>query len=447
MATILTERADTAASAAQGQAMAEAVKAGHREYLFPCETRLYEDPLVLASGSGTWVTDVTGREYLDLFAGILTTSVGHANPEVVERVQRQLETLGHTSTLYLTENEVEMARALASIAPPGLKRTFFTNSGTEAIETAVLLACVYTGRTDIIALRYSYSGRSTLATNLTGHGGWRPLTSSLVAVKHTLSPYSYRCPFKQPCDESCLDAFIRDLEEVIITTTNGKPAAFLAETIQGVGGYVVPPAGYFQRVAEVIHKYGGLLIIDEVQTGFGRTGNQWFGIQHWGVSPDIMVMAKGIANGFPVAATMTRDEIAASWTARTISTFGGNPVGMAAALATHDIMVRENVPARAQQRGAQLRAGLEALQQQHPWMGEVRGMGLMQAIECVEDRRTKTPSPAKAKRLLEAAKAEGVLIGIGGMHGHVIRIGPSLLISEAEVSEGLDRLSRACSRV
>jgi 4-aminobutyrate aminotransferase len=427
--------------------LAESVKAGHREYLYPCETRLYEDPLVLASGQGTWVTDVNGREYLDLFAGILTTSVGHCHPEVVERVQQQLATLGHTSTLYLTENEVAMARALSSIAPPELKRTFFTNSGTEAIETAVLLACVHTGRTDIIALRYSYSGRSLLATNLTGHGGWRPLTSSLFAVKHTLSPYSYRCPFKQPCDESCLDAFINDLEEVIITTTNGKPAAFLAETIQGVAGYVVPPPGYFQRVAEVIHKYGGLLIIDEVQTGFGRTGNAWFGIEHWGVSPDIMVMAKGIANGFPVAATMTRDEIAASWTAKTISTFGGNPVGMAAALATHDVMVREKVPHLAAERGAQLRAGLDALQQSYGWIGEVRGMGLMQAIEVVEDRRSKTPSPSRAKRLLEAAKAEGALIGIGGLHGHVIRIGPSLLISEEETAEGIARLARAAARV
>ncbi len=427
--------------------LGQAVKAGNRQFLFPCETRLYEDPLVLVRGSGAWVTDAEGREYLDLFSGILTTSVGHCNPEVVERVSQQLETLGHTSTLYLSENEVEAARALAAIAPGRLNRTFFTNSGTEAIETAVMLACVYTGRSDIIALRYSYSGRSALATNLTAQGGWRPLTSSLFAVKHTLSPYAYRCPFRQPCDETCTDAFVRDLEEVILTTTSGKPAAFLAETIQGVAGYVVPPPGYFQRVAEIIHRHGGLLIIDEVQTGFGRTGDHWFGIEHWGVEPDIMVMAKGIANGFPVGATMTRDEIAQSWTAKTISTFGGNPVSMAATLATQEIMVRENVPARAAERGRQLRAGLEALQQRHAWIGDVRGMGLMQALELVEDRRTKTPSGARAKRLLEAARAEGTLIGIGGLHGHVLRIGPSLLITEAEMAEGLARLERACRRV
>jgi alanine-glyoxylate transaminase / (R)-3-amino-2-methylpropionate-pyruvate transaminase len=420
---------------------------GNAEYLYPCETRLYRDPLILVRGRGAWVEAEDGSEYLDLFSGILTTSVGHCNPEVVSRVQQQVETLGHTSTLYLTENEIEMAAALSRMAPGRLDRTFFTNSGTEAIETAVLLACMHTGRTDIIALRYGYSGRSTLATNLTAQAGWRPLTSSLFPVKHTLSPYAYRCPFRQPCDESCVDALANDLEETILTTTNGKPAAFLAETIQGVAGYVVPPPGYFQRVAEIIRRYGGLLIIDEVQTGFGRTGDKWFGIEHWGVEPDIMVMAKGIANGFPVAATMTRDEIAESWKAKTISTFGGNSVGMAAALATNEIMVRENVPARAAARGEQLRAGLDMLSEKHEWIGDVRGMGLMQALELVEDRGTKAPSPGKAKQLLEAAKAEGLLIGIGGLHGHIIRIGPSLLITEEEIAAGIDRLARACDRV
>ena len=424
---------------------AESVRAGSAAHLFPCESRLYAEPLVLVEGKGVLVSDATGREYLDLFSGILTTSVGHCHAEVVARVQEQVARLGHTSTLYLTENEVEMAKALAAIAPGRLDRTFFTNSGTEAIETAVMLACVHTGRTDIIALRYGYSGRSTMATNLTAHGGWRPMASSLFPVKHALSPYTYRCPFKQPCDESCVDAFIHDLEEVIQTTTNGQPAAFLAETIQGVAGYVVPPAGYFERAAEVIHRYGGLLIIDEVQAGFGRTGDHWFGIEHWGVEPDIMVMAKGIANGFPVAATMTRGEIAKSWTAKTISTFGGNPVGMAAALATHDVMVREDVPARAAERGRQLREGLDALAARHGWIGEVRGMGLMQAIELVSDAKAKTPDGARAKALLEAAKDEGLLIGVGGMHGHVIRIGPSLLISESEITDALARLERACT--
>jgi 4-aminobutyrate aminotransferase-like enzyme len=209
----------------------------------------------------------------------------------------------------------------------------------------------------------------------------------------------------------------------------------------------VPPRGYFQRAAEIIHRYGGLLIIDEVQAGFGRTGDHWFGIEHWGVEPDIMVMAKGIANGAPVGATITTDEIAASWTAKTLATYGGNPVSMAAAEATLDVMVREDVPARAAARGAQLRAGLDRLAAEHAWIGEVRGMGLMQGLELVTDRQSKTADPRRAAALLEAAKAEGLLIGLGGLQGQVIRIGPSLLVTEAEIDDGLERLARACAVV
>ena len=431
----------------QRTADAAAVRAGQTEFLFPCAAPYYQEPLVLVRAEGVWVTDAEGREFLDLFSGILTTGLGHCNPDVIERVHEQLRTLGHTSTLYLSENPVEAARRLANIAPGRLKRTFFTNSGTEAVETAVMLACMFTGRSEIIALRHGYSGRSVLATNLTAHAPWRPLPTSVPGIKHIVAPYPYRCAFGSPCDDRCVDAFARDLEEVIQTTTNGKPAAFIAETIQGVGGYIVPPPGYFQRMAEVIRAHGGLFICDEVQTGFGRTGDHWFGIEHWGVEPDIMVMAKGIANGFPVAATMTRDEIAESWTAKTISTFGGNPVGMAAVIATNEVMVRENVPARAAERGTQLRAGMDELAESHAWIGEVRGMGLMQAMELVEDRTTKAPSPRRARALLEAAKEEGLLIGAGGLNGHVIRIGPSLLITEEEVAEALARLQRACARV
>ena len=424
-----------------------AVKAGFREYLFPCAPPYYADPLVLVEGQGARVIDSEGDEFLDFFSGILTTALGHCHPEVVERVREQLGTLGHISTLYLGENQVEMAKRLAAIAPGKLSRSFFTNSGTEAVETAVMVACMYTGRSEVIALRHGYSGRSMLAANLTAHAAWRPLASSIPGITHVMAPYPYRCPFKSPCDESCIDKFGDDLEDAIQTTTSGKPAAFLAETIQGVGGYVVPPPGYFQRAAEIIHSYGGLFICDEVQAGFGRTGGKWFGIEHWDVEPDIMVMAKAIANGFPLGATITRDEIAEAWTAKTISTFGGNPVAMAAGIATNDVMVREDTPGRSAVRGEQFRRGLEALQQEHAWIGEVRGMGLMQALELVEDPQTKEPSPKKGKLLLEATKEEGLLLGVGGLHGNVIRMGPSMLISEDEIAEGLERLGRACARV
>ncbi len=435
------------ASAADTIERSSEVLAGQREFVFPAVKPLYDEPLVLVEGEGVRVRDADGHEYLDLFAGILTTSVGHCNPTVVGRVQEQMARLGHTSTLYVTEPQVEAARRLADIAPGELSQTFFTNSGTEAIETAIHMAFLHTGRSEIIALRQAYHGRSFLATNITGHHAWRPLATSFPGIKHALTPYPYRCPFKEPCDETCTEAFARDVEDVIRTATNGRPAAFIAESIMGVGGYIVPPPGYFARVAEIIRSYGGLFIADEVQSGFGRSGRKWFAIEHWGVEPDIMVMAKGIANGMPVAATITRPDIAASWKGKTISTFGGNPVSMAAASATLQVMVEEDVPSRAQVRGNELWSGLMDLYAHYPWIGEVRGMGLMQAMELVEERATKEPAPAIAKSLLEAAKDEGLLIGVGGLHGHVIRIGPSLLITEEEVSEGLERLRRACQRV
>ena len=407
---------------------------------------MYQSPIALTEGQGVWVRDAEGKEYLDFFAGILTTSLGHCHPEVVARVQEQVGRLGHVSTLYMNEPHIRAAKALGDISPGNLSSTFFTNSGTEAVETAIMLAQQYTGQSEVVALRLSYSGRSAVSTSLTGQAKWRPLTSGVSFVRHARAPYPYRGPERMD-EEEMAALFAEDIEEVILTTTNGRPAALFAETIMGVGGFIVPPKGYFQKAAEIVRKYGGLFIADEVQTGFGRTGRHWFGIEHWGVEPDIMVMAKGIANGMPVGATITRPEIAEAWSMKTISTFGGNPVSMAAADATLGVMRREDVPARSAARGAQLRAGLEALQASNPWMGDVRGMGLMQAIEVVEDPASKKPSPEKTQKLLEAAKEEGLLLGLGGINGNVIRIGPSMLITEEEVAEALVRLGRAAERV
>lgn len=423
------------------------IVAGQREYLLPAMLHMYSEPLPLAEGKGVRVRDADGREYLDLFSGILTTSIGHCHPRIAERVTEQMNRLGHVSTLYATDVQVEAARRLAAIAPGDLKRTFFTNSGTEAIETALMMACLHTGRSEIIALRMAYHGRSFMATNVTAHASWRPLATRVAGIHHTLAPYTYRCPFKTPCDETCAEAFARDLEEVIVTSTNGQPAAFIAETIMGVGGYVVPPPGYFQRVAEIIRGFGGLLIIDEVQAGFGRTGRHWFGIEHHGVVPDIMVMAKGIAGGLPVGATITTDQIATSWKGKTISTFGGNPVCMAAMCATLEVMEEEDVPANATARGAELRSGLLALQERYPWIGDVRGMGLMQALEIVEDPVGKKPDAKRTHALLEACRDHGLLLGQGGMWGHCVRIGPSMLVTADEIAEGLEKLGRACAAV
>ncbi len=402
---------------------------------------LYAEPLVLVEAEGVRARGADGREYLDLFAGILTTSIGHCHPRVVAAVRDQVGRLGHTSNLYVTEPYVAAAERLVDLAPEGLSQVMFTNSGTEAVETALMLAQMYTQRSEIIGLRLGYSGRSTLASSLTGQAQWKPLPA-VASVRHAIAPYPYR-----HADGHNVDRYIDELVEVIETTTTGRPAALLVETIQGVGGYIVPPPEYHTRAAEVIRAYGGVFVCDEVQVGFGRTGERWFGIEHWDVQPDIMVVAKGVANGFPVGGTLARDEIAAAWTGLTFSTFGGSPVSMVAASATMDVMVEENTPARSAKRGRQMREGLEALQRDHPWIGDVRGMGLMLALELVEDPATKEPSARLGKALLEAAREEGVLIGLGGMGGHVIRIGPSMLISREEVTEGVERLRRACARV
>ena len=336
------------------------VNAAQEAYIFPCVRMLYDEPLHIQEAKGTRVTDSSGKTYLDMFAGILSTSLGHCHSGVNEHIHRQIDVLGHTSTLYMTDNQVLAAQKLAKLAPGRLQTSMFVNSGSEAIDAAIKLAKQHTGSNEIIALRYGYSGASLLSTHLTGHAAWRTGYAGIAGITHAMGPYSYRSPFG---DDEAVNAekFAQDLEEVILTTTSGKPAAFIAETIQGVGGFIVPPRGYFQRAAAIIRKYGGLFICDEVQAGFGRTGDNWFGIEHWETEPDIMVMAKGIANGYPVGALITRPDIAASWTRKTISTFGGNPVCMAAAEATMDIMIQEDVPLRASERGRQLRKGLENL--------------------------------------------------------------------------------------
>ncbi|WP_428269586.1 aspartate aminotransferase family protein [Haliangium sp.] len=422
------------------------VRDKHSELLFPCVANYYEEPVVITRAEGTRVHDLDGREFIDFFGGILTVSLGHCQPEVVKAVSEQMGRLGHTSTLYPTENMVSVAERLARLSPGALKKSFFTNSGTEADETAVMLAKLHTGGQEIIALRHGYSGRSLLAVNLTAHSNYRLIPSQIPGIKHAPAPYCYRCPFglEYPsCDVRCA----HDLDELIRTTTCGRPAAFLAEPIQGVGGFVTPPKEYFQIAVGIVRKYGGLFICDEVQTGFGRTGGKWFGIEHWGVEPEIMTCAKGIANGMPVGATIATEEVANSWTGSTISTFGGNPVSMAATEATLTVMEESDMPARADKLGLILRDSLLAMQEKYPFIGDVRGMGLMQAVEVVADRKSKEPAPAKVNALMEETKKEGLLIGKGGLYGNTLRLAPPMLIEQDELVEACARLDRAFSRI
>jgi len=415
----------------------------HKDYLFPSVANYYKEPLVIERGEGSYVYDVEGNKYLDFFGGILTVSVGHCNPKVSDKIAEQTHKLQHTSTLYPNENIVSLAEKLAEITPGKLQKSFFTNSGTEANETAVFFARQYTKNQEVIALRHGYSGRSMLAMSLTAHSSWRH-GNSQGGIKHAVSPYCYRCPFGLDypnCELKCAT----DIEELILTTTTGEIAAFMAEPIQGVGGFITPPKEYFKTVLPIIKKYGGVFICDEVQTGFGRTGKRMFGIQHWEVEPDIMTSAKGIANGVPLGVTMARTEIADSFTGLTISTFGGNPVSMAAALATIQVIEEENLVQNAYEVGGFLREGLESLKEKYPAIGDVRGMGLMQALEFVGEN--KTPDPIAVNNLFEEMRKEKVLIGKGGLYGNVVRIAPPLNITKSEVDDFLKCLDNSLSRV
>lgn len=413
----------------------------HKKYLFPSVANFYEEPTVLVEGKGTRVRDLDGRDYLDFFGGILTVSVGHANEDVTKAAIAQLQRLSHVSTLYPTIPIVELAERLARITPGKLEKCFFTASGTEADETAFVMAQVATGNQELVALRHGYSGRSVLAQSLTAHAAYRAVPTQVAAVKHAHSPYCYRCPFKMTYP-SCGVACATDIEELIKTTTTGRVAGMLAEPIQGVGGFITPPKEYFEVAAEIVRRYGGVFISDEVQTGFGRTGKMW-GIEQYGVEPDMMTMAKGIANGLPLAAVVATPAVADSFTKATISTFGGNPVSCAASNAVIDVIERDGLVDNAAKMGALLREGLEKLQKRFPRViGDVRGMGLMQALELVADetKQDRTPNPNAVRALLEETKKRGLLIGKGGLHGNVVRISPPLNVTKDEIDEAIEKL-------
>ncbi|MGH7568873.1 MAG: aspartate aminotransferase family protein [Gemmatimonadales bacterium] len=424
----------------------QTVRAKHKEFLFPCVANYYEEPVVLTEGKGASVQDADGREYLDFFGGILTLGIGHSHPDFVARIQEQVARLTHTATVYPNREVVRVAERLARLTPGKLKKSFFTTSGTEADETAIILAKIYTGQQEVIALRHSYAGRSMNAIAITGQAPWRVLPTQVAGIKHALSPYCYRCPLGLEYP-SCGVKCAQDIEELIRTETTGRPAALIAEPIQGAGGFITPPKEYFEIAVGIVRQHGGLFICDEVQTGWGRTGDHWCGIEHWGVEPEIMTFAKSVANGFPVGATIATEQVANAFTGLSLSTFGGNAISMAAVDATLDVMERENTPRRSAERGRQLRERLDGFQRTFPFIGDVRGMGLMQALELVEDRKTKAPAPQKTLALMEAAKRHGLLIGKGGLYGNVIRIAPSMLVTAAEVDDGCRRLEQALAEV
>ena len=417
----------------QKTTVSEAVRK-HKEFLFPAVATYYQEPVALVKGEGEYVWDDAGNKYLDCFGGVLTVSVGHANPKINAAIIEQVNKIAHTSTLYANENQSNLAEKLAEITPGDLKKSFFTSTGTEADDTAILAAKLATGRHEIIVLRHSYSGRSATALSSIGHSTWKPIASQVAGVVHAPAPYCYRCPFKleyPSCDLACA----KDIKELIQTTTTGEIAAFMAEPILGVGGFIVPPPEYFEIAYGIAREHGGLCISDEVQTGWGRTGDKWFGIEQWNVTPDIMTSAKGMANGAPIGWTIATPEVADKFPGITFATFGGNPVSTAAAIAVIKMIEDEDLRTNCKIVGDYLHEKLCGLQEKYEIIGDVRGMGLMHGIELVVDRKTKEPNSQAVLKVFEETKKQGVLIGKGGLYGNVIRTGMMLNSTKDNVDE------------
>src|SRR5438477_4325927 len=423
---------------------AKELRRKQKEFLFPNVSTYYDEPIVVESAKGLTVRDVDGKEYLDFFGGILTVSVGHCHPRVTEAVIEQQKKLVHVSTLYPTLPQLELAEKLVELRPLREQaKVFFTDAGTEANETAVAVAREATGRHELVVLRHNYAGRGTLALSMMGNKHYRPRTQSEVpGIRFAHAPYCYLCDFglKYP---DCGIACAKDLKSLIETTNDGEIAAFMAEPILGVGGFITPPKEYFEVAVPLARSAGGLFIADEVQTAWGRTGGKWWGVQQYGVEPDIVTSAKGMANGQPIGLTLAKASIADKAKYANISTFGASPISMAAAIATLKVIEEEKLLFNTQMMGKALRDGLESLQERFQGIGDVRGMGLMQAIELVKDRGSKEPDPQGTNRLMEATRKRGLLIGKGGLYGNALRIAPPMVVNKGQIDDAIRLLGEA----
>ncbi len=418
-----------------------AVRAAH---LMPLPGPMFAKPIQIVEGKMQFLYDENGKEYLDGFAGVATVSIGHSHPHFVNKLKAQIDKLQHNPPLYLHPSVGAFAKRLADKAKtvnPDMEVCFFTNSGSEANEMAAFVAKTYTGRHDFVAVQRSYHGRTLLTTALTGQHNWRNQAPYPAGVSFTPTDYAYR--FDGTAEQSTKTA-LKGLEQTLKTSTQGKLAGFYAETIMGVGGLITPGRDYFAAAAEMVRAHGGLFICDEVQAGVGRTGEHYFGIKHWNAKPDIIVMAKGLGNGYPIGAIITTKAIADSMKGVLhYNTFGGGPMAIAAADAVMDVVEKDDLAGNSKKVGDRLLSGLRKLQQRDERVGDVRGMGLMIGVELVKDKKSKAFAPDLTVRVVESMKDQGVLVGKGGLEGNTLRVQPPLCWTVQDADRTVAALEQA----
>ena len=434
----------TAPVAKSKSASTAEVAAERAAHLMPLPGPMFAKPIQIIEGKMQFLYDENGKEYLDGFAGVATVSVGHSHPHFVNKLKTQIDKLQHEPPLYLHPAVGAFAKRLADKAKtvnPDMDVCFFTNSGSEANEMAAFVAKTYTGRHEFVAVQRSYHGRTLLTTALTGQHNWRNQAPYPAGVAFTPTDYAYR--FDGTAEQST-KAAIKGLEQTLKTSTQGKLAGFYAETIMGVGGLITPGKEYFQAASELVHKHGGLFICDEVQAGVGRTGEHYFGIKHWGAKPDIIVMAKGLGNGYPIGAIITTKAIAQAMAGVLhYNTFGGGPMAIAAADAVMDIVEKDDLAGNSKKVGDRLLSGFRKLQLKDERVGDVRGMGLMIGVELIKDKKSKEFAPDLTVRVVESMKDQGVLVGKGGLEGNTLRVQPPLCWTSADADRTVAALEQA----